>query len=208
MSTEPEIVLGFAARQTPKSRFSHFEGIDLADGWADFVARIRRNWHRMRPTYRAYNKETGKCDKYGLPFGGVIEIPIDDVSGFFSGVAKLEAGDKLVGVYEARKAGEEPRKNTCVAGRTKLPAKTVNIILYHADVLAEEEGHKILGEWEVVSINTSPDEGEIPIEPMTLLHNHFGSSGGTATGMTDSELVAALRKSFDYWKDKAFVAGE
>jgi hypothetical protein len=45
----------------------------------------------------------------------------------------------------------------------------------------------------------------MPIDPMTLMHNHFGSSGGTATNMTDAELVAALRTSFMWWKDKAMA---
>jgi hypothetical protein len=37
------------------------------------------------------------------------------------------------------------------------------------------------------------------IHPDTLMANHFQESGGTATRMTDSEFVEALRKSRAYW---------
>ena len=45
-----------------------------------------------------------------------------------------------------------------------------------------------------------------PVLSMTLLHNHFESDGGTATDMTVQELEAALRRSMNYWRDKALLA--
>jgi hypothetical protein len=56
------------------------------------------------------------------------------------------------------------------------------------------------------SINASPTEGEMPINPNTLMHNHFGSDGGTDTKLSDSEFVAMLKTSFEYWKDKVMAA--
>jgi hypothetical protein len=185
--TRPFIIESdFVTRQTPESRFSHFDG---PGGWAEVVARTVADFDRQTPGYR----------------DGVVLVPLTDTSGFYSGVATLKAGDKLVGVYEARREGEEPRKSTSVVGATKLPAKHVDVVLYRADVLAEDPNHVGKGEWEIVSVNCNPVEGSMPIEPMVLLHNHFGSTGGTATGMSDSELVAQLRESFEFWKDKAFV---
>ena len=73
-------------------------------------------------------------------------------------------------------------------------------------MLEEDERHVSLGEWEIVSINCSPVDEDMPIEPSVLMHNHFGSSGGTATGMSDKELVAQLGVSRAWWADKAFVA--
>jgi len=201
---DPTIAFGFARRQTPSSRFSH---TTLTE--AEVVARVLANWGRKKPTYRKYNEVTGLCDKYGLPFGGVISVPVEP-GGFFSGVCELQDGDKLVGTYESRRAGEEPRKSISVAGREKMPAQYVEIILYHADVLAEDEPEKDRTyEWEIVSINASPtDDEDIPIRPMTLLHNHFQSTGGTSTGQDAEVILAKLQVAFDYWKDKALAAGD
>ena len=86
----------------------------------------------------------------------------------------------------------------------------MDVVLYRSDVLAENGDNALESSednWEVVSINASPVEGEIPINPMTLMHNHFGSEGGTATNMTDVEFVAALREGFAFWSDKAMAGG-
>jgi len=184
----PEFAISdFVRRQTPNSRFSHFEGTDVC-----LLRRVAYNFRDAEPGYR----------------DGVLVVPISNMEGFFAGVCKLKSGDKLSGNFIPRRDGEDPRKNTCVVGGKKEPAKKVNVILYHRDVLGEQPDHVSLAEWEIVSINCSPVEGDMPIDPITLLHNHFGSTGGTATGMSDYELVEQLRKSFAWWKDKAFVESQ
>jgi hypothetical protein len=55
----------------------------------------------------------------------------------------------------------------------------------------------------MVSLNASPVPGEMPIDPMVLMHNHFSSDGGTATGMSSKEFEAQMKRSFLFWKDKA-----
>jgi len=85
----------------------------------------------------------------------------------------------------------------------------VEIVLYRSDVLAEGGDNSLESStenWEIISVNASPTEGEMPIAPMTLMHNHFGSDGGTATNMTDAEFVQALRDGFKFWADKALCA--
>jgi hypothetical protein len=190
----------FVRRQTPASEFSH---TSLSD--EEVLARVASNWHRAKPCYRKYNPETGKDDK-GLLYGGVVAVPVDP-DGFVSSICTLNEGDRLVGEFAARRPGETPRQSVRVLGGVKTPACSVDVILYHRDVLAEDEPGEYPCEWEIISINASPEpEGtEVPIDPMTLMHNHFGSSGGTATGLSDSELVAKLRAGFLYWRDKAMA---
>ena len=60
-----------------------------------------------------------------------------------------------------------------------------------------------MGNWEVVSINANPFDEQMPIDPNVLMHNHFGSEGGTDTNLSDEDFVAMLRTSFEFWKDKA-----
>lgn len=174
----------FVRRQTPESPFSYWTCSD-----EELLRRIRKGWESRKPGYR----------------DGVVLVPVDP-EGCFSGVVQLKAGDKLVGEFSARKENEEPRKHTYAVDAQKMPAKSCYVVLYRHDVLAEGKENETDQEWEMVSFNASPTEGEPPINPGTLMANHFQLSGGTATKMTDSEFVAALKESVLYWKDKAMVA--
>lgn len=177
----------FVRRQTPESRFSHFAGT-----WEDLLAMVEANFDRAVPGYRS----------------DVCLVPVDP-KGFFSGTVLLQDGDKFAGVYAPRQPGEQPRKQTGVVGGQKIPAKRVQIVLYAHAVLAENDEQSCDADWEIISVNATPTDEDEPMPVGTLLHNHFhvagSNDGGTTTGMSDAEFIAALRKSFDYWKDKGTV---
>lgn len=176
-------ISSFVRRQTPASPFSHWEISD-----EELLNRIEKGWKDQKKGYRE----------------GVILIPIS-CEDIFSGVIKLKAGDRLVGEYSARKEGEEPRMHIYGVGK-KMPAVSCYVVLYSHDVLKETGQNETNCAWEMVSLNASPDEVEAPIQPWTLIANHFGWSGGSNTKMTDEEFVKALKDSTDYWKDKALVS--
>ena len=174
-------------RHTKESRFSYVEGDSM-----QLLEVVSDNWQMCKPGYRE-----------GVV---IITVPPD---GFYSGVCTLKSGDALQGAYKPRREGEEPRKTIGVANGEKLPAKLTEVVLYSSSVLAENNDNDLPADsgdcWEVVSINASPTLGEAPIHPETLMHNHFGSSGGTRSNLTDEEFVAILKHSFSYWKDKALL---
>ncbi len=172
--------LTFAARQTPESRFSHFEGTE-----SELLTLVARCFDMAKPGYRE----------------GVLCVPVPH-SMFRSGIVQLEPGMELTGGFEPRRDGEDPRKFVVAKG-TKMPAEYVEIILYHKDVLSEEEGYEPIADWEIVSINASPTNQPAPIPPDALIANHFGLSGGTDTGMSPEDFESALRQSVDFWRDKA-----
>lgn len=171
-------------RQTPLSGFSHW---DLSD--EELLARIVRNFDKAAKGYK----------------DGVVLVPVEP-DGFYSSIVQLQAGDILIGQYTARKANEEPRKSSYSMRGNKMPAKRVDIVLYRHDVLAENNEHESDADWEIVSVNAASTVDETPIATGTLIANHLQLSGGTSTNMTDSEFVALLRKSVEFWKDKANVA--
>ena len=181
--TADDITVTFAKRQTKDSRFSHFEGDE-----DELIRRVLFHWGEQTPGYR----------------DGVILVPVRP-DGFFSGVVQLKDGDDLVGKYEPRQKGEEPRKSVAVPGGEKLPAAVVEVVLYHHKVLEEEDGYEPASMWEVISINARTTEGPEPMPPETLMANHFGASGGTETKMSPEEFEKALRESYDYWKDKCLI---
>ena len=177
----------FAKRQTSDSRFSHFNGT-----WNELEQLVVENWENAKPGYRS----------------GVILIRVP-AERFFSSMVELKEGDELVGEFVPRRAGEFPRKTLGVASRNKLPATSVDIVLYSSKLLAEDDDNDLLAHdenWEIISINASITAGDTPIHPTVLMHNHFGSSGGTATHLNDGDFVDMLRHSFHFWRDKASCA--
>ena len=187
-----DVVIGvndFVTRQICLSEFSFYEG-----SFEDVAALARQSWHLRKPGYR----------------DGVVTVPVP-TKGFYSGIVQLNEGDKLCGEFKARRPGETPRKSVQAAGRAKMPAEAVELVLYSSKVLAED-GENCLppsdGNWELISINASPVEGDQPIEPSVLLANHFGQDGGTATNMTDAELVAQLKVSVEFWADKVNASAD
>jgi len=193
----------FVKRQTDKSRFSH-----SVHSWETICDMIVHNFDEGRPG-------TTK---------GTLEVPLP-IDGMYTGVVLLKDGDSLSGVFESRHKSEAPRKAIgyeCMVGEVNInctpgvrfmrmrkePAKSVYAVLYPSCVLAKDsppcnELRPMDGNWELVSLNASPVEQDTPICPDTLMHNHFGSAGGSATGMSPEEFVMALKESFVFWKDKA-----
>lgn len=180
----------FVRRQTAESRFSHWGFSE-----EELVARTEAAFESAQPGYRE----------------GVLVVPVSP-EGVFSSVATLSEGDTLEGRFEARREGEAPRQSFTKVGGSKMPAKACDVILYASTVLAEDGSESldpVEGNWEIVSVNAQPVEGEAPIHWMTLLYNHFhedgSDDGGTSTGMSPEEFEEAMRVSFNFWKDKAFV---
>ena len=180
----------FALRQTENSRFSHFSGT-----MRHLVNMVQENFDEGIQGYRP----------------GVLEVKVP-VRGFFSGVVELKEGDKLVGGFDPRRPGEDPRKWVAVPGSRKMPAKSVTLILYSSELLAEGGDNELSaedGNWEIISINASPCEsGREPMPPETLMANYFGESGGTDTKMTEGEFVTTLAESRAFWKNKAMCSGD
>jgi hypothetical protein len=175
------IEVTFASRQTPESRFSHFEGTEQ-----ELLELVFENFHQSKEGYR----------------DGVRLVTVPAVR-FKSGIVQLQEGDVLHGGFESRQKDEDPRKYVTTTGRDKLSAKHVEIVLYSRDVLEEEPEYKAIADWEVISINASPSDEAVPIPPNALIANHFGMSGGTDTKYTAREFEEALRESIMFWHDKA-----
>ena len=176
----------FVRRQTPASAFSHWT---LSD--EELLARVQAGLPSAKPGYRE----------------GVILVPVTP-DGFFSGLVRLKEGDRLIGEFKARRAGEEPRKTTYALDAEKIPAQSVYVVLYAHAVLLEGKENETDSDYEIVSVNASPVEEETPITSSALIANQFGLSGGTATKLSDADFVAMLKKSVEFWKDKALACPE
>ena len=175
-------ISSFVRRQTYESEFSYFMGSD-----EDLLELVEKNFPLAKPGYRE----------------GVVLVPVPPEN-FMSGLAVLEEGDELTGIFKARRLGEQPVREVRV-DKCKHPAAAVDVVLYAHHVLLENDEHSSDADWEIISINARPTLEEQPITPGALMRNYFKETGGTDTKMTPEEFVEALRVSREYWRDKCLV---
>jgi len=156
----------------------------------EIVAEVTANFHLAKPGYR----------------DGVLLVPVEP-SRFLGQIVVLREGELLIGSYRKRAAGELPRKDVRSAELRRTEPVAVDIVLYHRDVLAEGgENSDMSADYEIIKVITKVITEDQPMPPETLMANNFLDSGGTATHMSDSEFVAALRKSYFFWRDKATLS--
>ena len=204
-SSDVLVVNDFVRRQKWGSSFSYYNG-----PLSEVIRHAKARWGTEVKGYR----------------DGVVAVSMsieagdEEVAEYWSNLRVLKEGDKLTGVYEARRPGEKPRKHVRTQGGKPMQALSVDLIFYRGDVLElndgvrTEEAKRLEPDgkhvWELISINASPFpvEGVMPMDPMTLCANHFNLDGGTPTGMTDSEFVAALRDAVIFHQDKGQAEGD
>lgn len=152
--------IGFARRQTPESSFAHFTGPTPDETDYDLLLLVREHLGKAIPV----NKERTILR---------VSVPVE---GFWTAVRPLQEGDVVRTTFAPRAPGEEAVLRTVMTG-VKVPAKHVEIILYHRDALGSDASTD--ADWEVVSINASPYDGPIPMDPTTMARNQLQKTGGT-----------------------------
>jgi hypothetical protein len=165
-TTNPIAITDFVRRQTPESRFGHYEGdieeLMLLD---DFVI------VKDEPDLRI--------------------VSMVDTSKFRSSVVAISSiTQQLKAVISARQEGEDCLVNVTVTGE-KGPARYVELILYSRAALAKE-GIEIDRDWGLVSINCSPGFEPTPMRPETMARNMLGMKGGTQREYTAKEFADAV----------------
>lgn len=192
----------FVKRQTAESEYAHFDG-----SWNSLVDLVAASFDNQVPGYR----------------DGVVLVPVP-ADRFRTTVVALKESDSIKGRFEARRPGEEPHLKLYVCadpltehitGRRQLfnkpVAKRADIVLYRRDVLEENDEQSTDAEWEIVSINASPDDQETPMPPMTRARNILELEGGTSAKLEDKspeELIALIQemaRDIVYWNQHAVI---
>ena len=159
------------------------QGLDKSYPGDALLDAVLANWDKASRGYRE----------------GVILVPIE-VRSICSSVVPIKPDMEFLTSYVSRVPGETPRKKT-VALVDKLPlAGSVFVVVYRADVLEEDNDRSSNADWEIVTVLANPGEEDIPMNPGTLMANHFHIDGGTSTKMSPEEFEVALGKSFLFWK--------
>ena len=166
--------------------YSHFDG-----SGDELLELVQANFDNAEPGYRE----------------GVLEIPLDP-EGFHSPICKLKDGDTVTSEYKSRIEGEKPRLSPGgVVGGKKTPARGCSIILYSRETLEEGGTPSTGADYDVIMIQARAHEGPEPMNFITMLHNYFGSDGGTDPQMTPEEFLSELGPAFRYANSYAMLAG-
>lgn len=206
----------FVWRQTPESRFSHYEPAsgNREDTFTELEALVA-----------AYFDDPDHS-KNIAPDGKVraVTIPVTDerAGRFFSGIVKVDETTTLKTVFAVRQGTSEkeaPYMQTVAVGGKKLPARHVEIIVYNKAKLTDnermytpdgaDEPVYVESEWQIVSINASPLDTPAPPTPQAMARNsarHYElpeGVGGSARVYTDREWM----ESQLFWSRHA-MAGE
>lgn len=170
--------------------FSTKEGIQsYYDGsWEDLEALTKKHFNNNEPG-------TGSVDGDVL----LVNVPTKD---FYSSIVDItpENRKSVKEIDYVRVEGEEPVKMTIVEGAKKQPARFVQIVVYRADVLAQDNDRSTDAEWEIVSVNAQLDK-VTPMHPTTMKRNNDHSEGGTYREYSDKEWSDA----YEYWENHAYA---
>jgi len=186
----------FAKRQTAESQYSHFAGT-----WEDLEALVEDHFDNQTAGYR----------------DGVILVSVPSDL-FYSSLVDLKEPSgsplSLSVVFEARREGEEPYLDI-VANNTdiilKKLGKRADIVLYRRDVLIENDEQTTDAKWEIISINVSPTEKEVPMTPMTRARNILEMEGGTSTKLEEKskeeliQLIEDMAEATVFWSQHALL---
>lgn len=178
--TPPTIGINdFAKRHTKESELSHFEGSDSV-----LIELAQTNFAQARDGFR----------------DGVFLVSVDP-QGFFSSIVPIteENADRVLSKFSARRNGEKPYLSHVVSGGSKVPARQVDLVLYHKDVLGGDATTE--ADWEIVSINADATTEPAPMHPVTMARNFLEQEGGTKGDYSPEEFA----KSIDYWASHAHI---
>jgi hypothetical protein len=96
---------------------------------------------------------------------------------------------------------EDPRVETRIIGVAD-PVLAADVIIFSHELLKTQASSE--ADFEIVAIRGLAEKPN-PRPLMTLLANIFGATGGTATGKTDTENMASIRESYDFWNNHVMV---
>lgn len=170
----------FVRRQTPDSRFSHFEGT-----WEELTVLVEAHFDQAKPGYR----------------DGVILVPVPP-EGFMCSIVPVGSESPLQAKCEARTEKEEEVIVVTTSIGFKHRAGAVDVVLYRHDVLAADGDAETDAEWEVISINAHPTGvTEVPMTPTAMARNFLHRKGGTEATYTAEEFA----RSIWFWATHAQV---
>ena len=106
---------------------------------------------------------------------------------------KIDSSTELKSKLVFRQEGEEPYIQ--IRAKSGTPAETgrIEYILYHHDVLAENNEQSTNEAWELISIHAIPKGiSKLPMGPITMMRNQLELKGGTKAQYSSEEWAQSI----------------
>ena len=135
---------------------------------------------------------------------GVIIIKVEDrlLHHFICPFVQISDKTKLRAVVTRRRPNEAPYIQIRALNGTPLKTGSVDLILYHHDVLAETDEQTGDTDWELISFHAIP-EGvhNMPMGPVTMMRNQLQLAGGTKAFYKSDDWA----ESVNFWQGYAML---
>lgn len=128
----------------------------------------------------------------------LVNIPADRVKTTVTRITD-ENRDQVIQEEYVRQDGEKPVTRNVILGAPQ-PATYAQVVVYRADVLAQDNARSTDAEWEMVAVLGKLDKIE-PMHPTTMLRNANHDDGGTYREYSEEEWNAAYK----YWEHHAYL---
>ena len=121
---------------------------------------------------------------------------------FICPFVKIDETTDLKAVRVRRRPEEEPYIQMRALNGTLLKTGSVDIILYHHDVLSETNEQTSNEDWELISFHAIPDGIEkMPMVPVTMMRNQLQLPGGTKAFYESEKWAEAVK----FWQEYAVL---
>ena len=127
----------------------------------------------------------------------IIDVDINLIDKFICPFVRIDSKTTLLAKYVQRREGEDFYIQIRAESGELLPAGKVELILYHHDVLSENDEHTTDFEWELISFHAVPEGVDyMPMGPVTMMRNQLELSGGTRANYSSEDWA----KSVEFWQ--------
>jgi len=193
----------FVRRQTPQSGFSHFDGT-----WEELEKLVRHIFlyypKNVRSGYKdgVFLVDIHPLNRFYIDVED-LNFPHNAVDRFYSSIIPLTDETKIVANYAPRQPGEQPFIRLAAEGK-KERAKYATVVLYRADVLAEDDDRSTDADYEIIAIKARTSEQEEPMDPYTMARNFLHLKGGTKGDFTAQQFA----ESIVFWNNHCMAMGK
>lgn len=121
---------------------------------------------------------------------------------FICPFTKIDEQTELVSKVVKRRPDEEMYIQVRAVNAEPISTGKVEFILYHHDVLAENDEQTTDSDWELISIHALPEGvDKLPMGPVTMMRNQLELPGGTKAHYSSAQWAASVR----FWQQYAAV---
>ena len=131
---------------------------------------------------------------------GVILVQVNKklVHHFICPLVKITEETKLKATVVKRRPQEEPYIQMRALNGSPLKTGSVDLILYHHDVLSETNEESTDADWELISFHAVPEEiDNMPMGPVTMMRNQLQLTGGTKAFYESEKWAEAIK----FWQE-------